>query len=209
MQVRTLLKVGVVVLLASCATPSKVAEGVSAEKYESLSRGNLNFVPTSPLHLRMTIRTPREEPVKYASQKLSLGKRFRFGEEREFVYPSAYFPAEVSNAGLTVAPVTPSQFETIKTGLVADLSMRKLGGLVVLEGTIVSTEFQGFSRMGGALGTAILDSQKRVLSENLIKMPKFARYETPVFVALEPGKESTIELSAARKGVTATFLLEP
>lgn len=155
----------------------------------------------------MTTHEPMRSPTEYPSQKLSIGKAFQVRAQRDFVYPSAYEPGKVTTGLPNVTPATPTEFKTVKTGLVADLTTKRVGSLILIEGSVTVTEFQGFSRMGGALGQPILDSKDRLITENRIEMPKLATYTTPIYVAIAPGASSTFDLSSPKKGAKLTFAL--
>jgi len=189
-------------LLVSCSAP----KGMSVQQYASLSRAS--SVSTAPITLRMTTHEPMRSPTQYPPQKISIGRAFQVGAQREFVYPSVYEPGKVTTGHPTVTPATPTEFKTVKTGLVADLTTKQVGGLILIEGSVTVTEFQGFSRMGGALGRPILDSKDRLITENRIEMPKLASYTTPVYVAIKPGDSSTFDLSSPKKGAKVTFSLD-
>ncbi len=191
-----------IALLVSCTAP----KGMSAQQYASMSR--VSSVSTAPLTFQMTTQEPMQSPTVYPPQKLSIGRAFQVGAQRDFVYPSAYEPGKVATGVPNVTPATPTEFKTIKTGLVADLTTKRVGGLILIEGSVTVTEFQGFSRMGGALGQPILDSKDRLITENRIEMPKLASYTTPVYVAIKPGDSSTFDLSSPKKGAKVTFSLD-
>ena len=188
-----------IALLVSCTAP----KGMSVQQYASMSRAS--SVSTAPLTFQMTTQEPMRSPTVYPQQKLSIGRAFQVGAQRDFVYPSAYAPGKVTTGLLNVIPATPTRFKTVKTGLVADLTTKPVGGLIIIEGSVTVTELQGFSRMGGALGQPILNSKERLITENRIEMPKLASYTTPVYVAIEPGNSSTFDLSSSKKGAKVTF----
>jgi len=156
----------------------------------------------------MTTHELMRSQTSYPPQKLLIGRAFQVGALRDFVYPSAYEPCKVATGLPKVTPAMPTEFKTVKTGLVADLTTKRLGGLILIEGSVTVTEFQGFSRMGGALGRPILDSKDRLITENRIEMPKLASYTTPVYVAIKPGDSSTFDLSSPKKGAKVTFSLD-
>jgi hypothetical protein len=187
-------------LFVSCSSP----KGMSVQQYASMSR--VPSTSTAPITFQMTTHEPMRSPVQYPPQKLSIGKAFQIEAQRDFVYPSAYEPGKVSLPNIT--PATPTEFKTVKTGLVADLTAKRVGGLILIEGSITVTEFQGFSRMGGALGQPILDSKDRLITENRIEMPKLASYTTPVYVAIKPGDSSAFDLSSPKTGAKVTFSLD-
>jgi hypothetical protein len=188
-------------LCASCSAP----KGMSVQQYASTSRAS--SVSTAPVEFQMTTHEPRRSPTQYPPQKLSIGRAFQVGAQREFIYPTTYEPANVSGGSLAITPATPTGFKSVNTGLVADLTTKRVGGLILIEGSVTVTEFQGFSRMGGALGQPILDSKDRLITDNRIEMPKLATYTTPVYVAIKPGESSTFDLSSPTKGAKATFSL--
>lgn len=189
-------------MLISCSAP----KGMSVQQYASMTRSSL--ASSAPITFQMTTHEQMRAPTVYPPQKLSIGRAFQVAAQRDFVYPSAYEPSKVTTGLSSFTPATPTEFKTVKTGLVADLTTKRVGGLILIEGSITVTEFQGFSRMGGALGQPILDSRDRLITENRIEMPKLASYTTPVYVAIEPGDSSTFDLSSPKKGAKVTFSLD-
>jgi hypothetical protein len=177
--------------LASCGGPA----GVLVRDVESVSRSS--EVAEGQLRFEMSVKEPLRVAVRYAAEDFVAGNRIRSGADREFIYPSSYAVPKVENG--VVTPATPKELKNLKTGIVADLSTRRVSGAVLMEGTVTITEFQGFTRMAGAFGRPVLDSKERVISENRIEMPKFAIYTTPVCVAVRPGESTTFEVSAKRK----------
>ncbi len=183
------------VLLSSCGAP----DGVSVQQQRVVKTG-----PAEPVHFQMSLKEPWRAPVSYGSREIAPGKSFKVEALRDFVYPAAYDPAAIEG-NQAVSPATPKEFQTVKTGLVADLRSKRLGEWILIEGNISLTEFQGFSRTGGSLGRPVLDGKGRVLTENRMEMPKFAEYRTPVYLAIKSGESGSFEVSAPRKGTTATF----
>ncbi len=187
-------------LLASCTAP----KGISIQQYGVMSRSSSS---RGPITFQMNVKEPMRAPIQYAGRQLVMGKGFQVGAQREFVYPSAYEPARTNAGATSLAPATPTALKTVNTGITANLTAKEVGELILIEGEISVIEFRGFSRMGGSLGHPILDGKGRVITENRIEMPKFAKFSTPVYVAIKPGEASTFEVSAPRKGTTATFSL--
>lgn len=210
-------------LLAACTAPkgpsfldldphlgrvpkTPASKGILLEEYEALiSRG---AVPRSrlPVLMQMSFREPNGTPFPFQPIELSSGKSSRLESTRKLEYPSEFDPAARTVLG-PVTPATPAAFKTRDLGIVATLTAKEFGSLILVEGEISVTQLQGFSRTGGALGAPILDEKGRTLTENLIQMPKFAVFTTPVYVAIEPGKSSTFEISAPRKGTTVSIAL--
>jgi hypothetical protein len=181
-------------------------KGISIEEYEALT--STGAVPRArlPVIMQMSVKEPNRSlftigRVKFGMTKISLEA------VRELRYASEFDPARDGSGSFPVIPATPSAFETRDIGFVAALTAKELGGLILIEGEISVTQFQGFSSMGGVLGTPILDEKGRTLTENRIQLPKFAVFTTPVYVAIKPGGSSTFEISAPREGTTVTISL--
>ncbi|MES2477347.1 MAG: hypothetical protein V4640_16290 [Verrucomicrobiota bacterium] len=191
-----------VIVLTSCSAPT----GISASQVAAVSR--TSGATSGPLRFEMNVKEPLRTAVSYDAKRFEVGDRIRAGAEREFVYPSGYEPPQVTAGSQSVKPSTPRDFKNLNTGLVADLSTRSVGSAVLIEGTVTITEFRGFSRMEGEFGQPVLDSKERLISENLVEMPKFVTYTTPVCVAIQPGASSSFEISAAKKGTKMTFSLD-
>ena len=188
-------------LLVSCSAP----QGMSVQQYASMSGATSGS--TAPITFHMTVHEPMRSPTEYPPQKLSVGRAFQVGSQRDFVYPSAYEPGKVATGSSNLTPATPTKFKTVKTGLVADLTSKRVGGLILIEGSVTVTEFHGFSRMGGALGQPLFDPRDRIITANRIEMPKLATYTTPIYVALTPGESNTFDLSSPKKRAKVTFAL--
>ena len=67
------------------------------------------------------------------------------------------------------------------------------------------TEFLGFSETGGRQGQPIIDSKGRLITENVIMMPKFATFTTPVYAAIQPDGSCTFEISHPKRGTSVTL----
>ena len=187
--------------LASCAGPAGIpVRGVEAVSLNSKAA-------EGPLQFEMSVRDGLRAAKGHAPEKFKAGDRIRSGAQRDFFYPSSYEAPRV--VGNSVTPSTPKDLKKIKTGLVADLATRRVGGAVLIEGTVTITEFQGFTRMEGVFGRPLLDSKERLVTENRIEMPKIATYTTPVCVAIRPGDSSSFEVSAPKKGTRVTFSISP
>ncbi len=210
-------------LLAACAAPkgpsfldpnpklgraadTPASKGILLEEYEALI--SKDAVPQSrlPVLMQMSVREPNGKPFPFEPTELAIGKSSRLESTRKLEYPSEFDPAARTVLG-PVTPATPTAFKTRDLGIVATLTAKEFGSLILVEGEISVTQLQGFSRMGGALGVPIVDEKGHTLTENRIQLPKFAVFTTPVYVAIEPGKSSTFEISAPRKGTTVSIAL--
>ena len=190
-------------VLASCTAPT----GVTVRQVAAMSQPAENM--PSRVTFQISVKEGRAAVRKLPAEQIAVGGSFRITDQKDFVYPSAYEPAS-ANAGLTaVVPATPKAFQTIQTGLEADLQSERSGGLIIIKGTIKVTDFQGFSRMGGQLGQPILDAKGRLITENRIEMPKLATYTTPVYAAVQPDGSCTFGISHPKKGTTVTLSLAP
>jgi hypothetical protein len=210
-------------LLAACAKPegpsflvadprlwlaadSPAQKGISIEEYEVLIGTGAGHQARLPVLMQMSVKEPNRSLV--TSPRVELGtNKISLEFVRELRYASEFDPARTGPGSLPVIPVTPSAFESKETGFVAALTAKQLGGLILIEGEISVTQLQGFSRMGGALGTPILDEKGRTLTQNRIHLPKFAVFTTPIYVAIKPGGSSSFEISAPRKGTMVTISL--
>ena len=190
------------IFLASCSGPA----GLPLGQHEPVSR--TAATAGGPIHFEMSVKEPWRAAVRHEPVQFRVGKDVRIAMEREFIYPSSYEAAVVAGNSGRDHPATPKDFKTVNTGLVAELKTRSVADAVLFEGSVTITEFQGFSRMGGALGQPILDSKGRIITENRIEMPKFATYTTPVSVAVVAGEPARFEISAPRKGTAITLSIE-
>ena len=210
-------------LLAACAAPkgpsfldldphlgrvpkTPASKGILLEEYEALI--STGAVPKArlPVLMQMSVKEPSSSLVTSPRVELGIAK-ISVELVRELRYVSEFDPARAGSGGFPVTPATPAAFKTRDLGIVATLTAKEFGSLILVEGEISVTQLQGFSRTGGALGAPILDEKGRTLTENLIQLPKFAVFTTPVYVAIEPGKSSTFEISAPRKGTTVSIAL--
>lgn len=189
--------------LISCSQPTEI----TARQVAAMSRPS-EAIPTQ-LTFQMKVNEGRFSSKSLPTTPIIVGKSFTVSDQREFIYPAAYKPASSSSEQELVTPATPLAFQTIETGIKADLTSERVGSLVVVKGTITVTEFQGFSRMGGELGLPIIDSKGRMITENRIEMPKLATFATPIFSGLKVGGESTFEISHPEKGTSVTFAISP
>jgi hypothetical protein len=173
---------------------------MTIRQYESLTQDAGKAEPLGGL--KLSIEAPGKPAIVLEAGSLKAGKELKLSQGREFIYPTEYQTVKkmAPNTGYAVTPVTPDHFEKVNIGLEAKLTSERKGGLVILKGTIVVTEFQGFAKMGGELGQPILDDEGRVVTENEVEMPKLATYTTPVYVAVQPGKPCKFEISSAVKG---------
>lgn len=190
-------------VLASCSPTT----GVTARQVAAMNRPAENL--PSKLTFRMSVKEGWAGAKDLPARQVVVGRDFRISEQRDFIYPSAYEPASATADLKTVVPATPKEFQKIHTGIEADLTSERAGGLLLVKGTIKVTDFQGFSRMGGQLGQPILDSKGRLITENRVEMPKFATYSTPVYTAIQPDGSCTFEISHPKKGTTVTFSIAP
>lgn len=190
-------------VLASCSAPS----GITTRQVAAMNR------PAGDMPSRVTIQMSVKEGKAAAkplpAKQVTVGSDFRITAQREFVYPSSYEPASAHADLTTVVPATPKEFQSIPTGIEADLETERSGGLIVIKGMIKVTEFQGFSRMGGLLGQPILNAKGQVITENRIEMPKLATYTTPVYAAVQPDGTCAFEISHPKKGTVVTLSLAP
>jgi hypothetical protein len=198
-----LLPLASCLLLGACSTPP----GMTVQQYASLTRPIGKSA--SKLSLQMTVSEPGTSPKEFPKTRIVEGKPIHLSAQRDFLYPASYQPAIPPTSRQVVTPATPQDFKTVQTGLEADLRSSRQGSVVIVEGTISVTDFQGFSRMGGSFGKPILDGNGRVLTENRVEMPKFATYTTPVFVAIKPGDSATFQISHPRKNTTTTISVVP
>lgn len=197
---------GVIALacFASCAPRS----GMSVEKYTATTATAGNQVP-SLMTFHVKADTPEGNFTELPSKRVKLGSGFQTSLGRAFVYPSEYEAASPTLDRKTVNPATPVDFKTVQTGVKADLTTERSGGLVIVKGNIEVTDFQGFSRIGGEIGQPILDGKGRLITENRIEMPKLATYTTPVYLAMKPGQDYSFQISHPKKGAKATLSLAP
>ena len=187
--------------IVSCSTPS----GVTVRDYSAMTKP-AESAPF-PETLTLSVREPRKPAKIYPTFKIYPGKAIAIKDGREFIYPSAYAPAAVSADGMVATPATPENFRKDYTGFTAELTTRRMGSLILIEGAISVKEFAGFSRMGGKLGEPILDDQGRVVTENRIEMPVFTTFSTPVYVAVRPGTPSDFKIGHPTKGTKVTVMV--
>ena len=196
-----LATLGIALGIFSCSTPS----GVTMRDYSAMNK------PTEsapfPETLTLSVKEPRKPVKTYPTFKIAPDKGITIEDGREFIYPSAYDPAEISPNGMVATPATPEKFQKDYTGLTAKLTTKRMGSLVLIEGLISVKEFAGFSRMGGELGEPILDDRGRVVTENRIEMPKFETFSTPVYVAVRPGTPSEFEIGHPTRGTKVTVVV--
>ena len=177
---------------------------MSVRSYASLGKEGAE-VPKGPLTFKMTVPGDKGNGLQLPSKRVAIGKEFTTSVGRDFKYPASYDPAMAVADGHGVTPAEPRDFKTVRTGTMADLRTKRAGNLIVVEGTITHTAFLGFSKMGGEMGQPILDEKERLITENRIEMPKLATYTTPVYLAMEPGKEYKVPISHPEKSATATL----
>ncbi len=197
--IHSLSAAATLVVLASCSAP----KGGSIQQYAVMSHAGPSASTSS--NIQLSLKEPMRKQVDYPAHAMKAGKEFHISARREFIYPASYEPATASADLKLVAPATPTSFTTLNTGMDAKLTATRQGSLTLIKGSISITEFDGFSKMGGALGQPILDSKERVITENRVELPKFVTYTTPVFVAIAPDQPCTFEISAPRKGTKATL----
>ena len=193
--------VGFVGMLISCAPPA----GMSVKEMRVLTQSDGSVAKS--MTLKMGIKERGTRLKAFPAQKITLGQSFRVVDQREFIYPSEYQFPGIGTDITSINPATPTNFKTVNTGIEANLKSERRGGLVVLQGTITVTDFQGFTKMGGEMGEPILDDNGRLLTENRVEMPRLATFTTPVQIAMKPGKSYPLEISHPGKGTTVVFSL--
>lgn len=194
---------GFCLLAGACSDPSTMTVKQLTELQQH------PVVSNPPMNLKLIVRERGKPEMSLGETPLRYGKSMGFENRKEFIYPSEYESPEAAKDGQSVIPATPAGFESTNTGFEAKLSASRRGSLVIIEGSITSREFQGFSAMGGEIGRPIIDANGKAITENRVVMPMFATFSTPVFLAVKPGKDYSFAISGSRKGGTATLRLDP
>jgi hypothetical protein len=187
-------------LFSSCAPTTT---GITVNQVAAMNRPGVTL--PSRLTLRMTVKEPWSKAKELPARRITVGRKTHITEGREFIYPSSYEPASASADMTSVVPANPKEFQKTDVGMEADLTSERSGGLLLIKGTIKVTEFQGFSETGGRLGQPIIDSKGRLITENVIMMPKFATFTTPVYAAIPPDGSCTFEISHPKRGTSVTL----
>ena len=202
-----ILTLSIAVGAISCSGPTDIAirEGVTIRDYVALTKfaKPISF----PDVVTLSLSEPGQPSKTLPPVRIKLNKRFTIADQREFIYPSAYDPAEGSLSGHAVTPVKPIGFRSTDVGFIAELTATRKGSLIVIEGLITVREFAGFSNMSGQLGQPILNDQGITIAENRIEMPKFATYTTPIQASILPEGSSEFEISHPTEGAKVVIAL--
>lgn len=134
----------------------------------------------------------------------------RFGQRavveviREFRYPSSFdLPLEKARGGI-VTPTTPEEFETRNTGITIDFEAKLRSPFVVLKGTVIECQFEGFIQNAGDVFRPIAGKDGRLITPNRVNTPAFTTRETPFFAVLQPGKAESFKVNTERGFRTVT-----
>lgn len=152
------------------------------------------------------VKSPGEKAVGFPAKTVRLGDDFTIRSTREFVYPSVYELPAVS--GINFTPATPSNFETIHTGVTMNLKTEAKGPLIVIGGKVDVVKFDRFIRMGGELGRPIADESGKQIWENRTEMPAIRSFMTPVYLAAKPGAPVSFEIDHPKKGTRVTVTVK-
>ena len=152
------------------------------------------------------VKSPGEKTLGFPAKTVRVGEDFSIGSTREFVYPSGYELPAVSKTG--VEPATPTNFETINTGITMNLKTEAKGPLLVIGGKVDVVKFDRFIRMGGELGRPIANESGKMVSENRMEMPAIRSFMTPVYLTAKPGAPVSFEIDHPKKGTQVTITVK-
>lgn len=148
---------------------------------------------------------------------LPIGETGKVEVAREFIYPVEYDPPEIPNDVVSdsstekekesinsfpVTPATPTEFETMNTGVEIEVAARILSdGRIELDLKPAVIEFTGFVNFGTPIETQDTSpfgkNRKVVITDNKIEMPIFQRREIETTARLDDG--STVVLGGLIK----------
>ncbi len=202
-----LVLAGAAALLSQC---SHQTSSIAVDRYAELADLPAKTPRKFSIALELEDRSGRSE--KAPAVTVRPGQEAVVAIEREFIYPVAYRPADVSRLNMPTArgsypvtPSTPTDFRTRNLGYRAVLKARQQGAFVVIEGSISHEKFIGFTRAPGEGISPIMDASRRVvLTENRVELPNFVRSETPVYIVGLPGEAHVIDLPGVPGSATVT-----
>jgi hypothetical protein len=152
------------------------------------------------------IRRLHREPAFFATTSGKLGETKTVSNRKEFIYPSAYSPAEFAKPGETgIFPVTPAQpkdFVTTWVGTtVAFKEMRSSSDMAEILVSLDRKVLLGFVNSGKPITAPATDLWGRkvevVITENRIEMPRFARESSKEINTLKTGEFLVLRNAAA------------
>ncbi len=196
-------KILLLVMAAACGLLANCKSTVAMKSSELAVITGGPESTTKRIRLSVRVDSPGEAPLVVPEMIALVGRDFTVEDIREFVYPSTYKTATVS--GTSVSPATPTNFNTVNTGLTMILKAEPKGRLIVLSGKVDVVKFDHFIEMGGELGRPIADERGKVLSENRVEMPAIRTFTTPVYIAAKPGTPVSFEIDHPKKGTRVTI----
>ncbi|MBK1832443.1 hypothetical protein [Roseibacillus ishigakijimensis] len=162
-----------------------------------------DIADSDTLAIGLVLSEPGRSDKAFEVVEKRIGERLEFKDQREFLFPTSYTPANVESS----TPPIPDEFASTKTGLKAEFTTRRQGAEIIIQGGVSLREFQGFSKMNRKWTQPIEDAEANQLLESRIEMPKFETYYTPIFLTLKTGESTKVEVAHPTKGTALTITL--